>query len=251
MALLPVDAIIPVRDEEQTLPDVLASLPRPPLRRLVVVDNASRDRSAERAHRAGAEVVREPRRGYGGACLRGLAHLEADPPEVVVFLDADGSDDPLDLPRLLAPLLEGRADLAIGSRTLGRREPGSLTPAQRLGSWIAGWGLGILFGRRFTDLGPFRAARYAPLRALGMRDTTWGWTIEMQARAARAGWRIVEVPVHYRRRRGGRSKISGSWTGSLRAASRILWTLGRLAVSLRRGALTPRSRHSGRGPSPA
>lgn len=246
-----IDAILPVRDEEETLPAVLASLPRPTVRRVVVVDNGSRDRSAERARAGGAEVAHEPRRGYGSACLRGLAHLEADPPDIVVFLDADGSDDPADLPRLLAPLLEGRADLVLGSRTLGRREPGALNLAQRLGAWVAGWSLGILFGCRCTDLGPFRAARYAPLRALGMRDATWGWTVEMQARAAHAGWRIVEVPVHYRRRRAGRSKISGSPAGAARAAVRILWTLARLAWSARRDVLTPPSRHPGRGASPA
>ncbi len=230
---------------------MLASLPRPPVRRRIVVDNGSRDRSAERAAAAGAEVVREPRRGYGAACLRGLSHLESDPPDLVVFLDADGSDDAGDLPRLLAPLVEGRAELVVGSRILGSREPGSLTAAQRLGSWVAGWGLAVLFGRRFTDLGPFRAARYAPLRRLGMRDTTWGWTIEMQARAARAGWRVIEIPVRYRRRRGGRSKISGSWVGATRAAARILWTLLWLAVHVRPQDVTPARPDPGRGPSPA
>jgi glycosyltransferase involved in cell wall biosynthesis len=229
-----IDAIIPVLDEERTLPSVIESLPRPPVRRIVVVDNGSRDRSAALAETAGAEVVREPRRGYGGACLRGLAHLAADPPDIVVFLDADGSDDPADLPRLVAPLLEGRADLVIGSRLLGRREPGALTLAQRLGGWVAGWCLGALFGRRFTDLGPFRAARYARLMLLGMRDPTWGWTVEMQARAARAGWEILEVPVSYRRRQAGRSKISGSPLGALRAAGKILWTLAKLAWSAER-----------------
>ena len=226
-----IDAIIPVRDEEETLPGVLRSLPRPPLRRTIVVDNGSRDQSARRAREAGAEVIHEPRRGYGRACLSALSHLESDPPEFVVFLDADGSDDPADLPRLLAPLLEERAEMVIGSRILGRAEPGALNTAQRLGAWVSGWCLGLLFGRRHTDLGPFRAARYKPLLHLGMADPTWGWTVEMQARAARAGWRVLEIPVHYRRRRGGRSKISGSPAVAVRAAARILWTLAKVAWS--------------------
>jgi len=246
-----IDAILPVLDEEQTLPGVLASLPRPPLRRVVVVDNGSRDRSAELARAAGAEVVHEPRRGYGSACRRGLEHLRQDPPDIVVFMDADGSDDPADLPRLLAPLLEQRAELVIGSRTLGRLEPGALTQAQRLGGWLAGWGLGLLFGRRCTDLGPFRAARYAPLCELGMRDSTWGWTVEMQARAARGGWRIIEVPVHYRPRRAGASKISGSPVVAVRAGARILWTLARLAWMTRGAGLTHQSPNPDRGSSPA
>ncbi|MEE9218161.1 MAG: glycosyltransferase family 2 protein [Acidobacteriota bacterium] len=237
-------------DEEQALPGVLASLPRPPLRRVVVVDNGSRDRSAELARAAGAEVLQEPRRGYGRACLRGLAHLEANPPELVVFLDGDGSDDPADLERLLAPLREGRADLVIGSRTLGRRQAGALNLPQRIGNWAAGWLLGLLFGRRFTDLGPFRIARYAALRDLGMRDPTWGWTVEMQARAIRAGWRILEVPVRYRRRQGGRSKISGDLVGALRAAGKIFWTLGWLFCSARQHR-SPSPRPGGRGSSAA
>lgn len=239
--------ILPVRDEQQTLPGVLRSLPRPPLRRIIVVDNGSRDLSARRAHEEGAEVIHEPRRGYGRACLRGLSHLQADPPELVVFLDADGSDDPGDLPHLLAPLLEGRAEMVIGSRILGRCEPGALNWAQRLGSWFAGWCLGFLFGRRHTDLGPFRAVRYRSLLELGMSDPTWGWTVEMQARAARAGWRVIEIPVCYRLRRGGRSKISGSPAVAVRAAARILWTLARVCIS---GDPSSTDR-PGHGPSPA
>jgi len=239
--------IIPVRNEEETLPGVLRSLQRAPLqnaplRRLVVADNGSGDQSAARAREAGAEVVHEPRRGYGRACLSALSHLEADPPDIVVFLDGDGSDDPADLPRLLAPLLEGRAEMVIGSRTLGRSEPGALNAAQQIGGWVAGWCLGLLFGRRHTDLGPFRAARYRALRQLGMSDPTWGWTVEMQARAARAGWRVIEIPVGYRRRRGGRSKISGSPLIAARAAARILWTLAKVAWS-RRPDPTPHPDH--------
>jgi glycosyltransferase involved in cell wall biosynthesis len=244
-----IDVILPARDEEEALPAVLRALPRPPLRRIVVVDNGSRDRTAAAARAAGAEVAVEPRPGYGAACLRGLAHLESSPPDIVVFMDADGSDDPGDLPRLLAPLLEGRADLSLGSRLLGAAEPGSLTAAQRLCGWLTGVCLGLLFGRRTSDLGPLRAARFELLRALGMRDRTWGWTVEMQGRAARAGWRIVEVPVRYRRRAAGRSKVSGSLVGSMRAAARILWTLATLALERGAGATPALTRRPDRGPS--
>jgi hypothetical protein len=214
-----------------------------------VVDNASRDGTTEAARSAGAEVATEAQPGYGAACLRGLAHLGSDPPDIVVFMDADGSDDPADLPRLLAPLLEGRADLSLGSRLLGVAEPGSLTLAQRWCGWFTGVCLGLLFGSRTTDLGPLRAARFAPLCALGMRDRTWGWTVEMQGRAARAGWRIVEVPVRYRQRAAGRSKISGSFLGSLRAAARILWILAKLALERSGAAAPPLTRHPDRGSS--
>jgi len=234
VSLSTIDAIIPVLNEEQTLPAVLASLPRPLLRRVIVVDNGSRDRSVQVARGGGAHVVEEPRRGYGRACLAALEYIAGDPPEAIVFMDGDGSDDPADLERLLAPIAEHRADLVIGSRSLGRSEAGALNLTQRLGNWIAGWMLGLLFGRRYTDLGPFRCARYDALRNLGMRDTTWGWTVEMQARASRAGWSVLEVPVAYRRRRGGRSKISGDLVGASRAAVKIIWTLGRLALQLRR-----------------
>ena len=249
MSLSAIDAIIPVLDEEQALPAVLASLPRPPLRRVIVVDNGSRDRSVQVARAGGAHVVEEPRRGYGRACLTALEHVASDPPEAIVFMDGDGSDDPADLERLLAPIAEHRADLVIGSRTLGRSEAGALNLTQRLGNWIAGWMLGLLFGRRYTDLGPFRCVRYDSLRALGMRDTTWGWTVEMQARASRAGWSVIEVPVAYRRRRSGRSKISGDLVGASRAAVKILWTLGRLALQVPRTERVNLHRPGDRGPS--
>jgi hypothetical protein len=139
----------------------------------------------------------------------------------------------------------------IGSRSLGRCEPGALNLPQRAGNWVAGWMLGVLFGRRFTDLGPFRCVRYDSLRALGMRDTTWGWTVEMQARAARTGLRILEVPVAYRQRRAGRSKISGDLVGASRAAAKIVWTLARVALETRRSGPFNSHRSGGRGPSRA
>jgi len=232
---VPVDVavVIPALDEESSLPGVLATVPRAGdgwrLRVTIVADNGSADRTSDVARSAGAIVVLEPRRGYGAACLAGLARLGRDPPDVVAFLDADASDDPGNLPEVLAPILDGRADLVIGSRVLGESEPGSLTPVQRAGNRLAAALLRILFGLRSTDLGPFRAIRWGALESLGMRDQNYGWTVEMQARAARAGLRVVEVPVHYRRRIG-RSKISGTVRGVVGAGWKILFTIARVRL---------------------
>jgi cellulose synthase/poly-beta-1,6-N-acetylglucosamine synthase-like glycosyltransferase len=227
-----IDAIIPALDEERTIGVVVRSLPRPPLREIVVVDNGSRDATARVAAAAGARVVAEPRRGYGAACLRGIEALYADA-EIVVFLDGDGADDPADLDDLLAPLLEGRADLVVGSRARGARETGALAPAQRIGNAIACAWLRARFGIAATDLGPFRAIRADALRRLGMRDRGYGWTLEMQLRAGRKGLRVVEVPVRYRRRAAGSSKVSGTVAGTLGAATKIL---GRLLLDSLRSA---------------
>ena len=208
---------------------MLGDLPRAAVREVVVVDNGSTDRTAAVARAAGATVVREPRRGYGAACLAGLAHLSARPPGIVAFLDADASDDARELPRVLAPILEGRADLVVGSRVLGTREPGALSTVQVFGNRLAVTLLALLFGARYTDLGPFRAIRWEALRALHMRDRDYGWTVEMQARAARARLAAVEVPVSYRRR-VGRSKISGTVRGVLGAGGKILYTILRVRL---------------------
>ncbi len=221
---LVVDAVIPALDEEGSIGTVLDAIPRPPVRRVVVADNGSTDRTADVARARGAEVVREPRRGYGAACLRALEALAPDPPDVVLFLDADASDDPAETPRLLAPIEAGRADLVVGSRVLGAPEPGALAPAQRLGNWLATRLLRLLYGVHYTDLGPFRAIRWAALTKLAMKDRDFGWTIEMQVKAARHGLLHEEVPVRYRRRIG-RSKISGTVTGTLRAGTKILGTI--------------------------
>ncbi len=221
-----VDVIIPALDEERALPHVLAEIPRGEVRRVVVADNGSRDRTALVAREGGAEVVSEPRRGYGAACLRALAHLAADPPEVVVFLDGDRSDCPAELPRLLAPIERGEAELVVGSRTLGRAERGSLTAQQRAGNAVACAALRVLYRVRYSDLGPFRAIRWEALEALEMRDLDYGWTVEMQVKAARRGLRHAEVPVTYRRRIGD-SKVSGTLRGTLGASKKILWTLAR------------------------
>lgn len=216
-----VDAVIPALDEAASIGRVLDELPRPLIRRVVVADNGSKDGTSDAARAHGATVVHEPRRGYGSACLRALAALAGDPPDAVLFLDADGSDDPAEAGSLLAPIAEGRADLVIGSRTRGAREPGALTAQARFGNWLATGLLRAFYGVAWTDLGPFRAIRYPAYVALGMRDPDFGWTVEMQVRAARAGLRGVEVPVRYRRRIG-KSKISGTVSGAARAGVKIL-----------------------------
>ena len=233
MNLNEVTVIIPALNEEQALPLVLRDLP--PVGRVIVVDNGSKDRTAELAAHAGAVVVPEPRRGYGSACLRGLAEIEQriaagePPPRVIVFVDADHSDHADLLPQLVAPIFEDRVDMVLGSRILGEREPGAMPPAAYFGNHFACFLMRVLFGARFTDLGPFRAINYAKLRELAMCDTNYGWTIEMQIKAVRAGLRWLEIPVPYRCRVGV-SKISGTVSGVVKAGSKILWTIARYGL---------------------
>lgn len=222
-----VAAVIPALDEEQTLGGVIASLDRRLVRDVVVGDNGSRDRTADVARAHGATVVSVPERGYGAACTGALGALRDDV-DVIVFLDADGADDPADLEALLAPLARGEADLVIGSR-VARARPGALTPPQRVGNALATWLIRLLFGFRYTDLGPFRAVRRDLLERIAMRDRGYGWTVEMQVRALRLRARVTEVPVAYRPRAAGRSKVSGSLTGSLKAGYWILATIARHA----------------------
>ncbi len=225
-----VDVIIPALNEQDALPLVLRDIPRPPVRRVIVADNGSTDRTAEVALKNGAEVVHEPERGYGAACLKALAHLAADPPDIVVFLDGDYSDHPDELLSLIDPIRAGDADMVVGSRTRGRQERGALSPQQRAGNAVACGALRLLHGVRYTDLGPFRAIRWGALRALGMQDRNYGWTIEMQIKAAQRGITYREVPVSYRQRIGV-SKVSGTVRGSVSAGAKILWLLGRYAWS--------------------
>lgn len=217
--------VIPALDEEQAIGKVLRDIPEG-ASQVVVVDNGSRDRTAEVARGLGAEVVAEPRRGYGQACLTGIAQL--DRPDIVVFLDGDYSDYPEEMSALVAPLLTGEVDMVIGSRTLGQREKGALLPQARFGNWLSTLLIRLLFGVSFTDLGPFRALRFDALQRLAMQDRDFGWTVEMQVKAARLGLRAVEVPVRYRRRIGT-SKITGTLSGTLRAGHKILWTIFRYA----------------------
>ena len=223
----PIDVIIPAYNEEASIDLVLGDLPPTLVRRVLVVDNGSTDRTAAVAAAAGALVVHEPRRGYGSACLAGIRRLAVDPPRIVAFLDADYSDHPEDLAALVEPLTAGAADLVVGSRVLGKREPGALLPQARFGNWLATRLIRRLYGEPMTDLGPFRAILWDRLVALEMNDPDFGWTAEMQVKAARAGLRYREVPVAYRRRIGT-SKITGTLSGTLRAGWKILYTIFRL-----------------------
>jgi glycosyltransferase involved in cell wall biosynthesis len=221
-----VDVIIPAFNEENGVGEVVREIPRSLVREIVVVNNASTDNTEVIARQAGATVLREPVPGYGRACLCGIAYLQKlpQPPDIVVFLDADHSDYPEEISQLIEPIREGRAALVIGSRALGQRERGSMTPQQVFGNWLATRLLSILYGANFTDLGPFRAIRFDKLLALNMQDKTYGWTVEMQLKAARAGMPYVEVPVRYRKRVGF-SKISGTVKGTLLAGYKIITTI--------------------------
>lgn len=216
---LRVCVVIPALNEAGAIGPVVAAIDRRLADQVIVADNGSADDTASAARAAGAEVVREPRRGYGSACLAALRHARAD---VYVFMDGDGSDDPAELERLLEALVEGPADLVVGSRVLGEAEPGALTPLQRFGNELTCRLVRWFWGYHFTDLGPFRAVTAAALRRLEMADPDFGWTIEMQVKAARLGLRVREVAVTARRRRAGRSKVSGTLLGSYRAGKRIL-----------------------------
>jgi len=222
------DVVIPALNERDSIALVLADIPAGRVREVIVVDNGSDDTTPEIAARHGATVIVEPRRGYGQACLAGIEAIASRPvaPDVVVFLDADYSDHPEELVRLVEPIAEDRADLVVGSRVRGRCDPGALLPQARFGNLLASWLIGRLYGLEVTDLGPFRAIRWPTLLELRMIDTNFGWTAEMQVKAARSGIRYAEVAVSYRKRIGS-SKISGTLSGTLRAGWKILYTVFR------------------------
>ncbi len=228
-----VDVLIPALNEEGALPLVLAAIPRAAVRDIYVIDNGSSDGTANVAVAGGARLLYEAQRGYGAACLRGVRELftQARPPDVVAFMDADYADDPAELPWLLEPIRAGSADLVIGSRTLGQVEPGSIALQQRVGNRVAVSLIRGIYGQKYTDLGPFRAIRWPALVALGMGDTGNGWMVEMQVKAARAGLRVAEVPVSYRRRVSGRSKISQTVKGTVGASYKIIFTILRHATA--------------------
>ena len=222
-----IGVIIPALNEEGAIGKVIEAVPDW-VDYMVVADNGSRDRTGEVARNSGARVVREDERGYGAACLAGLQALPSS--DIIVFLDGDYSDYPEDMEQLVTPILNGGADLVIGSRVLGGAERGSLTPQQVFGNWLATRLIRLFWGARFSDLGPFRAIRDDALRTLAMEDRDFGWTVEMQVKAAKAGLKCAEVPVRYRQRIGV-SKISGTLSGTLKAGTKILSVIGWHALS--------------------
>lgn len=222
--------VIPALNEEAGIGLVLKGLGEHGFHRVVVVDGGSSDQTRGIAERGGATVLVERQRGYGIACLRGIAELErTGAPEAVAILDADGASDPVDLSKMVGELDEGY-DFVLGSRTIGEREAGSLLPQAAFGNKLSSLLIRLLTGFRYTDSGPLRVIRWNALRRLAMRDHTWGWNVEMQLKAARAGLRIAEVPMRYRVRVGGRSKISGSLVGIVRAGAKILYAIARDAM---------------------
>ena len=224
-----VTVIIPALNEEEPIAGVVRAVAAQDIaHEIIVVDNGSNDDTARRARDAGARVVVEPRRGYGRACMAGVRALSARC-DVVVFLDGDGSDCPQFLDELVDPVMAGTHDFVIGSRTRGKREPGSMNFQQIFSGRIAGLIMGFLYGVRYTDMCPFRAIRRDALERLSMKEKTYGWNLEMQMRAARAGLRILEVPVNHRRRTGGQSKVSGTLRGTFVAGARIIAALFRIA----------------------
>lgn len=228
---LKIDVIIPAFNEEASVGLVLADMPWGLVREVIVCNNASTDNTAAVARAAGATVVDQPIKGYGSACLKGMAHIAAKPteehPDIIVFLDADYSDHPEEMYLLLRPIAEEGVDMVIGSRALGNLEAGAMMPQQVFGNWLATTLIRFMYGYVFTDLGPFRAVTWASLQAMQMADPNFGWTVEMQVKAAKMGLRTAEVPVTYRRRVGV-SKVSGTIKGSIMAGYKILWTIFKL-----------------------
>ncbi|MEQ9591522.1 MAG: glycosyltransferase family 2 protein [Cyclobacteriaceae bacterium] len=223
-----ISVIIPAFNEENGVGQVIAEIPRDLVQEIIVVNNASTDSTERIAREAGATVLKEQTPGYGRACLKGIEYLKSlpTPPDIVVFLDADHSDYPEEMGSLVAPIIENKADMVIGSRVRGNKEAGSMTPQQVFGNWLATRLLKLFYGVKFTDLGPFRAIRYDMLIAIDMQDKTYGWTVEMQLKAAKQKFRCAEVPVRYRKRIGF-SKISGTVKGTISAGYKILYTIFR------------------------
>jgi glycosyltransferase involved in cell wall biosynthesis len=218
--------IIPAFNEEKSIGYVVAEIPRDEVMEVIVVNNGSDDRTAEEARKAGATVLTETRKGYGSACLKGVEYARTLNPEpsIVVFLDADFSDSPGEMPEILQPIRIGSADMVIGARVPAKREPGSMMPQQIFGNWLATRLMRLIYGAHYTDLGPFRAIRFSTLNRLGMIDTNFGWTVEMQIKAARLNVPFTEVPVSYKNRIGV-SKIAGTVSGTLKAGYKIIYTI--------------------------
>jgi glycosyltransferase involved in cell wall biosynthesis len=223
-----VAVVIPALNEAESIAAVVREMPWDLIHECIVVDNGSTDATASEAEAAGARVIHQPQRGYGRACATGAAAANAN---ILVFMDGDGSDVPSDMHQLLEPIEAGECDFVIGSRMRGTREPGSMLISQIFAGWLAGALLRLLYNVKYTDMGPFRAITSEGLTRLNMREETYGWNLEMQMRAAQRGLRIREIPVNYRNRAGGVSKVAGSLTGSIRAAIRITQTLLRVAAT--------------------
>ena len=216
--------IIPAFNEEKSIGKVVNAIPKDLVQTIIVVNNNSTDDTINVANSAGAIVLTENRKGYGWACLKGLDYLKNQSPDIVVFLDGDFSDYPEEIIHLIEPIINQNMDMVIGSRVLGKREKGSLLPQQRFGNWLATKLIRLFYGAKFTDLGPFRAIRYDKLIALNMADKTYGWTIEMQIKAAKKKYHFCEVPVRYRKRIGV-SKVSGTIKGTLLAGIKIIFAV--------------------------
>jgi glycosyltransferase involved in cell wall biosynthesis len=228
--------IIPAFNEEEAISKVISAIPEW-VDDIVVVDNGSSDATTEVARKSGARVVFEPKRGYGSACLAGIESVKA--PDILVFLDGDFSDYPEEMDRLVDPIIAGQAEMVIGSRVRGSREKGALTPQARFGNWLSCLLIRLFWGVEYSDLGPFRTIAYPALNSLGMRDPNYGWTVEMQIRAATKGIQSIEVPVSYRKRIG-KSKVSGTVRGVIFAGTKILFTIFKSVIE-------PSSPHEGRG----
>ncbi len=228
---LAIDIIIPAFNEENAVDKVLAEIPADLIREVIVCNNGSTDQTAEVARKGGATVLDEPQKGYGHACLKGIQYLRNKPadqqPDVVIFLDADYSDYPEEARLLMQPIIEQDMDMVIGSRALGDLERGSMTPQQIFGNWLATNLIKLFYQYEFTDLGPFRAIKWQKLLELDMQDTTYGWTVEMQVKAAKLKYKCTEIPVNYRKRIG-KSKVSGTVKGTILAGHKILWTIFKL-----------------------
>jgi len=227
-----VAVVIPTFNEADAIAAVIGEVPRDVVGRVIVVDGGSSDGTQDRARAAGAEVIAVGR-GYGRACLAGAQ--AAEDADIVVFMDGDGADDPAAIAAMIAPLRAGACDFVIASRARGEREPGSMAAHQLAAGLLAGAMTKLLYGVRYTDMCAFRAIRRDTLLALGMREMSYGWNLEMQMRAARSGLRVREIPVGYRRRLGGRSKVAGSLSGTLKAGLKIVATFARIAAEPMRG----------------
>ena len=216
--------IIPAFNEEDSIGLVIDGI-SPYVNEVIVVDNGSTDDTTSIAKSKGATVLHEKNKGYGNACLKGIDYLSSSPPDIVAFMDGDNSDNPQDFSRILSPILDNDADLVIGSRILGDLQPGSMTVPQKFGNKLSSRMMKLLYNASFTDLGPFRAISYEALRKLEMEDRNYGWTVEMQIKAVKHKLKYTEVPVSYRPRHGGQSKVSGTVKGTFMAGYKIISTI--------------------------